>query len=161
MIKYVSGDILMTTSPAIAHGVAPNDDFKQGLALSLRERWPSLYKDFRHFCKTSHPAEGGLWDWKGAEGPLLIQLLTQDHPSSQGVTPGRAKLPYVNAALKELDKLATERKLGSVAITRLATGVGALPWSEVKPLLEHHLKASATVYYVYETYRPGEKAKEA
>lgn len=161
MIKYVTGDILESTSPAIAHGVAPNDDFKQGLALSLRERWPSLYKDFRHYCKSTHPAEGGLWAWKGAEGPMIINLLTQDHPPSQGGTPGRAKLPHVNAALKELEKLATEQKLKSVAITKLATGVGALPWSEVKPLLEHHLKASATVFYVYETFKAGQAAKEA
>lgn len=160
MIKYVSGDILLTTSPAVAHGVAPNDDFKQGLALSLRERWPSLYKDFRHFCKTTHPEEGSLWTWKGVDAPLIINLLTQQHPPSQGGTPGKATLPFVNSALKELVKLAETDKLKSVAVTRLATGVGALPWSEVKPLLEHHLKASKTVFYVYETYRAGEKALE-
>ena len=55
MIQYVSGDILLTEAEGIAHGVAPNDDFKQGLALSLRERWPAMYKDFRHFCHTQHP----------------------------------------------------------------------------------------------------------
>ena len=41
MIKEVHGDILLTSAQAIAHGVAPNDHFDRGLALSLRENYPS------------------------------------------------------------------------------------------------------------------------
>lgn len=55
MIHEVEGDILLTRAQVIAHGVATNDDFKNGLALALRERWPALYKDFRHYCQTFHP----------------------------------------------------------------------------------------------------------
>lgn len=40
MIYEVSGDILLSEARAIAHGVAPNDNFATGLALSLREHWP-------------------------------------------------------------------------------------------------------------------------
>jgi O-acetyl-ADP-ribose deacetylase (regulator of RNase III) len=47
MIKEVSGDLLYTSAEAIAHGIAPNDHFDSGLALSLREHFPDLYKDFR------------------------------------------------------------------------------------------------------------------
>ena len=47
MIYEVSGDILLSDARAIAHGVAPNDNFTTGLAFSLREHWPALYKDFR------------------------------------------------------------------------------------------------------------------
>ena len=31
MLKEVNGDILLSTAGAIAHGVAPHDNFKQGL----------------------------------------------------------------------------------------------------------------------------------
>ena len=51
MIHEVSGDILLSKAHWIAHGVGVDDDFKSGLALSLRERFPSLYKDFRHYCR--------------------------------------------------------------------------------------------------------------
>ena len=37
MLKMVSGDILMSDAQMIAQGVAPEDHFNQGLALSLRE----------------------------------------------------------------------------------------------------------------------------
>ena len=50
MIYEVSGDILPSEARAIAHGVVPNDNFATGLALSLREHWPALYKDFHNYC---------------------------------------------------------------------------------------------------------------
>ncbi|MFX3658299.1 MAG: hypothetical protein ACN6I7_03995 [bacterium] len=50
MLKEVSGDILLSNAQVIAHGVAPGDHFNQGLALSLRERYPAMAKDFRHYC---------------------------------------------------------------------------------------------------------------
>ena len=161
MIKYVKGDILLSEAAAVAHGVAPNDDFKQGLALLLREQWPSLYKDFRHFCKVNHPKEGGLWTWRTAGSPTIVNLLTQEHPNVQGGTPGRASTSYVNAALKQLAKLCETESLSSLAITKLATGVGGLSWDEVKPLIESNLKSVKTTVYVYEEFRKGQKAAEA
>ena len=55
MLKEVAGDILLTKAEALAHGVAPNDNFANGLALALRERWPAMYKDFRHYFQTFTP----------------------------------------------------------------------------------------------------------
>jgi O-acetyl-ADP-ribose deacetylase (regulator of RNase III) len=161
MIKYVSGDILQTEAKAIAHGVAPNDDFKQGLALSLREQWPAMYKDFRHFCKTTHPKEGTLWAWKGAGGPAIFNLFTQEHPRTDGAHPGKATLSYVSHSLKELKKEVEKEGIESIALTKLATGVGGLPWSEVKPVIESTFSEGSTRVFVYETFHKGQKADEA
>ena len=76
MIYEVSGDILKTKAQAIAHGVAPNDPFNQGLAHALREQWPALYKDFRHYCHTSHPAVGDVWMWGSVGGVRIVNLMT-------------------------------------------------------------------------------------
>lgn len=160
MIKYVKGDILLSKCDAVAHGVAPNDDFKQGLALSLRELWPALYKDFRHYCKSTHPKEGGLWTWKTAGSPIVVNLLTQEHPAAQGATPGRAHMSYVSSSLKELANLIAKENIKTVALTKLATGVGALAWAEVKPMIETYLKGSKATIFVYEEYHKGMQAEE-
>ena len=160
MIQYVSGDILLTEAEGIAHGVAPNDDFKQGLALSLRERWPAMYKDFRHFCHTQHPKEGGAWSWKGPGGPVIINLLTQEHPKTKDAHPGKATVSYVNHSLKALLKEVEEAGLKSLAITKVATGVGGLDWEEVKPLIEKHLSELKIPVYVYEDFKKSVKAEE-
>ena len=160
MLTFITGDILLSESHAIAHGVAPNDDFKQGLALSLREQWPSLYKDFRHFCQSTHPEEGSLWTWKGSSGPFVINIFTQEHPPVRGGTPGKAQLKYVSRGLQALTKEVSRLELTSLALPRLATGVGGLDWKDVKPLMENTLGALSIPVYVYETYQKQQKANE-
>ena len=76
MLKEVAGDILLTKADALAHGVAPNDNFAVGLALALRERWPAMYKDFRHYFQTFSPKTGELWTWAGVGGVRIVNPST-------------------------------------------------------------------------------------
>jgi hypothetical protein len=63
MIHSLEGDLLLSKAELLAHGVAPNDDFKQGLARALREKFPAMYKDFRHHCHQSTPKCGTGTSW--------------------------------------------------------------------------------------------------
>ncbi len=161
MIHKVTGDILLSTAAAIAHGIAPNDHFNSGLALSLRQDWPALYKDFRHYLHTAHPKPGGLWIWSGADGRRIINLFTQEPAPSEHARPGKATYHNVNACLRELHKLIEAEKLPSLALPRLATGVGGLEWDQVEPLLQQHLGVLQIPIYIYTTYEKGVKAVEA
>ncbi len=160
MIKEVTGDILHTNAAAIAHGVAPNDHFDNGLALSLRELHPEMYKDFRHHCKVHNPKAGSAWFWDDTNGNRIVNLFTQEPPQGHGAHPGKANLKDVNHALKELAKIAKTKNLSSIAISKLATGVGGLNWEEVRPLIEGHLGVLEIPVYVYSTFVKGQKAKE-
>lgn len=42
MIHELSGDIVLSSAPVIAQGVAPNDNFYSGLALRLRGRFLAI-----------------------------------------------------------------------------------------------------------------------
>lgn len=160
MIRYVTGDILLSQANAIAHGVAPNDDFNQGLALSLREFSPAMYKDFRHFCQSTHPKPGTLWSWGGAGGARIVALFTQEGAYGHGAKPGRATTANVNHALRALAHEVQKEGWTSLALPRLATGVGGLDWAGVKPLIEQQLGGLAIPVVVYETYHKGEPAQE-
>ena len=161
MIKEVHGDILLSSAQAIAHGVSPNDNFAQGLALALREHWPALYKDFRHFCQTAHPKSGEAWLWASADGKRIVNLLTQEAAYGHGEKPGQATLPNVNHALRALHKIAQAETFTSIALPRLATGVGRLAWEDVRPLIDEHLGGLGIPVYVYTKYEKGVKAVEA
>ena len=160
MIKEVSGDILLTKAQAIAHGIAPNDSFKNGLALQLRENWPSMYKDFRHFCQSKHPKPGEVWAWMGADGKRILNLFTQESAYHPGEKPGRATLTHVGHALKELRHQIDTEKLTSIALPRLATGVGGLQWNDVKPLITQYLGDLSIPVIVYSTFHAGQAAAE-
>ncbi len=166
MIRYLTGDITLTTAEAIAHGVAPNDDFKTGLGLAIREQFPSMVKDFRHYCHAHHPIPGDLFCWAGV-GPAghsirVINLLTQEPaPTHSGEHPGKAHLEYVNHALHALARLVRDEGIKSLALPRLATGVGGLDWNDVKPVIEKVLGPLGIDVFVYETYKKGVRAASA
>ncbi len=160
MIHEVEGDILLTQAQVIAHGVAPNDPMNQGLALALREQYPAMHKDFHHWCHQSHPEPGEVWMWGGAEGVRIINLLTQEGGYRGGNHPGKATEKNVNRALRALKKVMHKEKFTSIALPRLATGVGGLSWDKVSRLIESQLGDVAIPVYVYFVYHPGQSAKE-
>ncbi len=160
MIHELSGDILLSNAKAIAHGIAPNDDFHQGLALQLRERMPALYKDFRHFCQTQHPKSGGQWSWMSSEGRFIVNLFTQEGAYEHGSKPGHASLNHINHSLHALRNFVQKEKIESVALPRLGCGVGGLNWADVKPFVEKHLGDLGIPVYLYVTYHAGIKANE-
>ena len=160
MIHEVSGDILLSDAEAIAHGLAANDPMDQGLALALHEDHPAMHKDYHHWCHVQHPKPGAAWIWASAEGKRIVNLITQEGGYGQGARPGRASTKSVNAALRSLKKIIAKEKLRSVALPRLATGVGGLEWEEVKPLIENQLGELDLPIYVYADFKPRVKAKE-
>lgn len=165
MIREVEGDILLSQADIIAHGVAPSDHFESGLALALRERFPAMAKDFRHYCQQNHPKAGEIWAWAGAKpeggSTRIVNLLTQEPSEAAGGKPGKASLLNVNHALKALAQLIGQEKPKSVALPKLATGVGGLDWADVRPLIEKHLGGLDVTVILYTTYHKGVAAKEA
>lgn len=165
MIHEVTGDLLLSSCDLLVHGVAPDDHFQTGLALALRERFPSMAKDFRHWCHVHSPKPGECWLWSGvgSDGKTVhvANLLTQEPAAEgRGGHPGKATTQHVNRALHELARLVQKEKFTSVALPRLATGVGGLSWDEVKPLLDRTLATLGVPVNVYTRYVAGQKAAE-
>lgn len=159
MIHEVSGDILLTKAQAIAHGIAPNDHFDQGLALALREKWPMMAKDFRHYANQCHPKAGEMWAWGGFNVRVFC-LLTQDGEHGHGTKPGKASTSSVNHCLRRLQHELEKGEIESIALPKLATGVGGLDWAEVRPLIQSHLGDLKIPVFVYTEYHAGVQATE-
>lgn len=160
MIHELTGDILLTKAQAIAHGIAANDPMNQGLALSLHEQYPAMHKDFHYWCHQNHPKPGEAWVWGGAEGARVVNLITQEGGYGGGNRPGKASESIVNHALRALKKIVEKEGFNSLALPRLATGVGGLDWEQVKPLIESQLGDLDIPIYVYTVYQAGEQAVE-
>ncbi len=160
MIHEVEGDILFSKAQVIAHGVAPMDPMSTGLARALHERFPNMHKDFHHWCKQQHPQPGESWMWGGPDGVRVVCLLTQSGGYGHGGHPGPATLTLVNHTLRSLFKMVKKERFTSLALPRLATGVGGLEWDDVRPILRSRLEELEIPVYVYTTYRAGHQATE-
>ena len=160
MLYEVKGDILLSGAEAIAHGVAANDPMNQGLAEALHKDYPAMHKDFHHWCHIERREPGSAWIWGGAGGARIVNLITQEGGYGGASKPGKATVSNVNHALRALKKLIAAEKLGSVALPRLATGVGGLSWEDVRPLIGNQLGDVAAKIYVYADYVPGQRATE-
>jgi hypothetical protein len=119
-----------------------------------------MHKDFHHWCNQQHPAVGGAWIWSGAGGVRIVNLLTQEGGYEHGARPGKASLKHVRDALRELAQMAVSEGFTSLALPRLATGVGGLEWSEVKPLIQSRLGELAIPVFVYSEFHAGQAAHE-
>lgn len=161
MIHEVEGDILLTKAGAIAHGIAANDPMTQGLALSLHKRFPAMHKDFHHWCHQAHPKPGEAWMWGGTDGVRIVNLITQEGGYESGTKPGKATEASVNHALRALKKIIEKENFASIALPRLATGVGGLDWDHVKPLIENQLGDLEIPVYVYVLFNAGMQAEES
>ncbi len=161
MIHEVEGDILLSKAQAIAHGVAPLDPMSQGLAKALHEKYPSMHKDFHHWCHQKRPKPGEAWMWGGPGGFRVINLLTQDGGYEHGAKPSKATVGNVNHALRALKKIIEKEHIESLALPRLATGVGGLDWGEVYPLIETQLGDVDIPIYLYTLYHPDQQARES
>ncbi len=155
MIREVKGDILLSECQVIAHGLSPNDDFHSGLAHQLREQWPSMAKDFKHYCRIKHPQPGDIWVWSGVGAKRIVCLMTQEAAYGHGTSPGKAHVEYVNHALRALAHWLEQEKIESIALPKLATGVGGLDWDVVQPLIKQHLGNLNTRIDLYSTYAKG------
>ncbi len=118
-----------------------------------------MAKDFRHYCHLQNPKAGHAWLWAGP-GKVIINLMTQEPAPDNKAHPGKATAHNINHALKELRGLIAKEDISSIALPRLATGVGGLEWSEVEPLIENHLGDLEIPVIVYETYEKNKKAVE-
>ena len=160
MIYEVEGDILKSEAQAIVHGVAANDPMTQGLSLLIHQMFPQMHKDFHKWCHQNHPKTGSVWKWDKVKNIIIVNMLTQNGDSHHGTHPPKANLTDVNHCLRALKKLILKEKIKSIAIPRLATGVGGLLWEEVYPLIINQLEDLNISIYLYSTYIPNIKADE-
>jgi len=63
-------------------------------------------------------------------------------------------------ALKDLRKAIEKENLSSIALPKLATGVGGLDWNDIKPMIEKHLGDLDAKVYLYSLYKKDERANE-
>ena len=149
MIKFIEGNILLASQTYIAQGVAQGNQegLGTGLAYKISERWPDVQKQFKQYARSGKFRGGTIWVCApGADYPGFVYLATQ--PDMYHAT-----VPYLRKSVKRMVAWANKNNIDSVALPKIAAGLGKLSWVDhVKPLLNQYLEESDCSFVIYESY---------
>jgi len=134
-LVYRTGDLFSSTCPALGHGVNTLGRMGAGIAVEFRRRWPAMYDAYVEACRSGRLRPGGIFVYQ-APDRLIVNMATQ-----RGIGRGSARLEWV----REAARLAGQLELESLALPRIAAGLGGLAWEDVADVLEAEL---ALVPYV-------------
>lgn len=151
-VKYVRGDLFLSEAQTLAHGVNCRGRMGAGIAVEFRRRFPKMYKEYRQRCHHEELRPGDLLLWKEST-PWVLNLATQDRTSG-------ATIAFVEECLTGLARGRANDGITSLAMPRIAAGLGGLAWHEIRDLIDSILGPLPIPIFVYEDYVEGLAADE-
>lgn len=142
MLYFVSGDIFRSPAQTIVNPVDLEGTMSGGLALEFKNRYPKMFEEYRHVCKSTNFKEGSLYISKGEDHRIMcfpVKRKWRNKPT----------LEYIEAGLKTFRSGYEKQGITSAAFPRLGCGPGGLCWEQVEPLMEKYLEDLPIDIYVY------------
>jgi O-acetyl-ADP-ribose deacetylase (regulator of RNase III) len=151
-IQFVSGDIFLTGANAIAHGCNCRGRMGAGIAKDIKAMHPEMFQEYRRRCYKKQFIPGSYYLYKN-NIPWILNWATQD------ILEG-AKPEYLEMCLHSFIDYYQEENLTSLAVPRIAAGLGGLVWEDVRSILIDYLDPLPIPVVVYEEYIRDTKARE-
>lgn len=150
MIRFVQGDILKADSDALVNTVNCVGIMGRGVALQFKNIFPKNFKAYEAACKKGEVQPGRMFVFDTGEltpPRYIINFPTKRHWK------GKSRIEDIEAGLEALVQEIRVRKIRSIAIPPLGSGLGGLDWATVRPLIEQALAAVPDVDVV--VFEPG------
>lgn len=132
-IRYTSGDILTADVQALVNTVNCVGVMGRGIALQFKNAFPANFAAYRIACahREVRPGRMFMFATDTITNPrIIINFPTKRHWRD------KSRIEDIAAGLKALAGEIRERKIASIAIPPLGSGLGGLRWSDVRPLIE-------------------------
>lgn len=144
MIKFIEGDLFSQNVDAIGHGVNCMGAMGSGIAVEFRKRFPDMYLQYRILCGAGTLTPGHMFPYRDEQTNWWVyNLASQDYPGAS------AKGIWLRESLKSARLHAETNGLHSVALPRIAAGIGGLSWDiQVKPTMEAVLAPSRVQFTI-------------
>ena len=138
MIRFKTGDLLAEDAEALVNAVNCVGVMGRGIALQFKKAFPENFRAYSEACKGDEVRPGRMFVFETRQltNPrYIVNFPTKRHWR------GNSRMEDVEAGLKDLVDVIRERKIRSIAIPALASGLGGLAWDEVRPRLEASLRS--------------------
>jgi O-acetyl-ADP-ribose deacetylase (regulator of RNase III) len=135
MIRFTSGDILTAPTEALVNTVNCVGVMGRGIALQFKNAYPDNFKAYAAACSRGEVQPGKMLTFEtGKFAPkYIINFPTKRHWR------GKSRIEDIDVGLQALAAEINERKIRSIAIPPLGSGLGGLNWSDVRTRIEKAL----------------------
>jgi O-acetyl-ADP-ribose deacetylase (regulator of RNase III) len=155
-IRYAAGDLFANEhqAQALAHGCNCQGVMGAGIAVGFRERYPSMYAEYRRRCQATprqfNPGDAFLWK---ADAQLWVFNLATQEDYGRLRAGAHATYDAIERALNTMRAQADAQGITSIALPRIGAGLGGLSWPNVRAIIERVFADWAGTLYVYETFQ--------
>ena len=150
MITYKTGDIFVEDVEAIVNSVNCVGVMGRGVALQFKNMFPDNYRAYREACNRREVQPGKMFVFptgKLSNPRYIINFPTKRHWRS------KSRLSDIETGLADLIKVVLERRISSIALPPLATGLGGLEWPAIRREIDGALGGLSGVDVV--VFEPG------
>jgi O-acetyl-ADP-ribose deacetylase (regulator of RNase III) len=132
MIEFKTGDILRAEVEALVNTVNCVGIMGRGIALQFKNAFPDNFKAYAAACLREEVQPGKMFVFEtGQLSPkYIINFPTKRHWK------GKSRIEDIDSGLKALVEEIRHRKIHSIAIPPLGSGLGGLDWADVRPRIE-------------------------
>jgi O-acetyl-ADP-ribose deacetylase (regulator of RNase III) len=133
-MKHKDGDVFNTTATYIGHGINCVGLMGAGIAKTVREKYPQVYKEYKYLCDTDRLSPGTFFAYPVGDGKVIVNLTTQQKPGAN------AQYNHVFNALYTFSKQASDsnriaRSGKVIAIPEIGCGIGGLDLNMVYDII--------------------------
>ncbi len=130
MIEFKTGDILTADVEALVNTVNCVGIMGRGIALQFKNAFPANFKAYEAACAREDVQPGKMFVFETREltGPkFIVNFPTKRHWR------GKSRMEDIDSGLKALVEEIRSRRIRSIAIPPLGSGLGGLNWADVRP----------------------------
>lgn len=154
MIEYKAGDILQGDAEALVNTVNCVGIMGRGVALQFKHEYPENFKAYEQACARGEVQPGQMFVFQTHQAinpKYIINFPTKRHWR------GKSRMEDVEAGLKALVREIEARRIRSIALPPLGSGLGGLDWRDVRPRIEAALgKLGDVRVIIFEPHKTSE-----
>jgi O-acetyl-ADP-ribose deacetylase (regulator of RNase III) len=137
MISFTRGDILNSSAEALVNTVNCVGIMGRGIALQFKNAFPENFRLYADACARGEVQPGKMFVVE--TGQLTSPRWIVNFPTKRHWK-GNSKIGDISAGLDDLKRVILARGIRSIAIPPLGSGLGGLPWPQVRSLIERSLR---------------------
>jgi O-acetyl-ADP-ribose deacetylase (regulator of RNase III) len=155
MIYTCAGDIMLSHSNHVAHGCNMLGVMGAGIAKTISNKYPLLYKQYKEHCDSGKMKPGSIYVYQSDEKPpkYVFNMITQEGFYN-------AKLEYIDICLKKIVKNYMKWNIKTLALPVIGSGLGGLTFKECSNTICDALKDAPFDTFLYTSYIQGKRASQ-